>query len=142
MVAQILDQNLLEYLGMLVEQGGDIGFRRPRGHLAALHRGEPDRGAAVVVGVERQHLRIGGGGGVEIAGFLQRQGTVVGFGKRVVIGLGHQGLQTGVWRSLPHARAEYKGGATCCRLIYRFEVAGQALFELRPTLRSVSTMTR
>jgi hypothetical protein len=27
MIAQILDQHLVEDLGMLVEQGGDIGFR-------------------------------------------------------------------------------------------------------------------
>ena len=58
-IAEILDQHLVEDFGMLIEQGGDIGFGRAGGHLATLHRRKPHRSPAVIVGVKRQDFGIG-----------------------------------------------------------------------------------
>ena len=50
---------------------------------------------------ERQDFRIGSGGGIEIAGFFQRKGAVIGFRERVFVDLFHGALLTvraGLWQ--------------------------------------------
>ncbi|MCY1240422.1 hypothetical protein D9M72_532690 [compost metagenome] len=70
---------------MLVEEGGDIGVRRLHRRLAASHRGQAHGSAAVVFRVERQHFGIGIGGGIELAGFFQGEGAVIGFRQRFLV---------------------------------------------------------
>jgi hypothetical protein len=99
MIAKILDQHLVEDFGMLVKQGGHVGFGRAHGDLAALHRGEPYCGTAVIIGIKRENFGIGRGGEIEITRFLQRKCAIVGFRQSVIVCPGHGRLQ--IWFRAP-----------------------------------------
>jgi hypothetical protein len=139
MIAEILNQYLVEHFGMLVEQGGDIGFGRAGGHLAAFHRGQPHRSTAVIIGIKRQDFRVGGCRQIKITGFLQRKRAVVGFRQCVIVGLGHREAPNLVSRSFyTKARARQAAIGRSYRL--RWRVSRCSIFS--QMLRRVSTMTR
>ncbi|EGE56525.1 hypothetical protein RHECNPAF_6420074 [Rhizobium etli CNPAF512] len=80
-IAKLLDENILEHLGMLIEQGLDIGVGRLGRRFTAAHRGDAHGGSAVVIRIDRQNFLIGRHGRVDITGLFQRQRAVIGLGK-------------------------------------------------------------
>ncbi len=94
-IFELFDEHVLEDLGMLVEQGRDIGVRRLVGCFAAAHGGDAHGRSAMILGIDGQHFLIGFDGGLDIAGFFQRERTVIGFRQGFFVDLFHGGVFKG-----------------------------------------------
>ena len=87
-VAEIARKDVVEDIGMLVEQCRHIGIGRFLRSVAEAHGRKPYGRAAAVVGVDGKASPVQFRGFLAPAGFLQFQRAVVGLGQPVEFGIG------------------------------------------------------
>ena len=88
-IAKLLDKDILEALGVLIEQRLDIGIRGLGGRFATAHGRDADSCAAMIVRIDCQHLLVGSNGCIDLARLFQRKRTVIGFRQRFFVDLAH-----------------------------------------------------